>query len=395
MSVNVTLPDFTRPLLAWYDEHRRPLPWRLDPTPYRVWVSEIMLQQTRVEAVKPYFARFMKELPTVESLAACDPERLNKLWEGLGYYSRVRNLQKAAILVTTAYGGQIPRTTEELLKLPGIGSYTAGAIASFAYNTPAAAVDGNVLRVLARLNADPRNILDPVVKRDYEAAILAAIPHDRPGDYNQALIEVGATVCGPNTAPCCTACPLAKHCRAYREDLTDTLPVRAKKKARRCEEKTVLVIRDGGHTLLHRRPESGLLAGLYEFPSIDHHAGEAEVLAFVRSLGLEPLRLAPLADAKHVFTHIEWHMRGFSVTVADACLDADTPLSLIRKNPEKQGITPSTKASDTLVPMPCGDYLFADTAALTNRYAVPSAFAAYLAVLSVKKGSRRVKGETT
>ncbi len=385
MSDAIRLADFAHPLLAWYDAHRRDLPWRTRPSPYRVWVSEIMLQQTRVEAVKPYFARFIEALPTVEALASCDPERLNKLWEGLGYYSRVRNMQKAAVRIINEYGGEIPADYEALLGLPGIGSYTAGAIASFAYGLPAAAVDGNVLRVLARVTADERNILDPVVKRDYEAAVRAVIPQERAGDYNQALIEVGATVCGPNQPPICDACPLAPWCEARRKGKTESIPVRAGKKPRRVEEKTVLLIRDGAHTLVRRRPPEGLLAGLYEFPSLAGHATDAEVLAYVRSLGLEPLRMASLADAKHVFTHIEWQMHGRVITVADAALPVNTALAVVQRDAEKHGTAPSLAAAED------GDFVFADIAALADVYAVPSAFAAHLAALSVERGSRRIK----
>ncbi len=383
--MDIHLPDFSRPLLAWYDAHKRPLPWRLEPTPYRVWISEIMLQQTRVEAVKPYFSRFIKELPTVADLAACDPDILNKLWEGLGYYSRVRNLQKAAQEIVQVHGGVIPASYEALLSLSGIGTYTAGAIASFAFGLPEAAVDGNVLRVLARITKDTRNILDPAVKRDYEATVRAAIPHDRAGDYNQALIEVGATVCGPSLPPDCAACPLSEVCLAHREGLTDVIPVRAKKKPRRIEDKTVLVIRDGAHTLLHRRPDTGLLAGLYEFPSVLGHVSEREAIAYVRSLGLEPVKSASLSDAKHIFTHIEWRMRGYLITVADAALPANTLLDKKPRDAENPG------ATSTLHTKEDGAYVFADTTSLIDQYAIPSAYAAYLAALSVERGSRRIK----
>ncbi len=387
MENNIRLDDFSRPLLAWYDSCRRPLPWRLHVTPYRVWVSEIMLQQTRVEAVKPYFARFMEALPTVEALANCDSERLNKLWEGLGYYSRVRNMQRAARQIMEEHGGVIPADYEALLRLAGVGSYTAGAIASFAYGIPAAAVDGNVLRVLARVTGDTRNILDPVVKRDYETAVNAVIPHDRAGDYNQALIEVGATVCGPNGAPDCVACPLAPYCRARAEGSTDTIPYRAKKKPRRREEKTVLLVRDGEHTLVHRRPAEGLLAGLYEFPTCPGYLTEEEAIAVVRAWGLEPVRIAPLAEAKHAFTHIEWHMRGYMITVADAALPANTPLENEPRDACNTGTTP------TFYPSENGTYIFADIAALTDTYAVPSAYASYLGALSLERGSRRIRRE--
>ncbi len=389
MPEEVALADFAHPLIQWYAASHRDLPWRTDPTPYRVWVSEIMLQQTRVEAVKPYFARFTEALPDVHALAACDPERLNKLWEGLGYYSRVRNMQKAAQTIVKEFGGVIPSDPKTLLTLSGIGSYTAGAIASFAFGVPAPAVDGNVLRVLARVTGDKRNILDPQVKRDYEAAILKVIPKDTPGDYNQALIEVGATVCGPNLPPDCGACPLAHVCRAHKENKTDVIPYRAKKKPRRHENKTVLVIRDGAHTLIHRRLRSGLLAGLYEFPMIDQLSDEAEVLAYVRTLGLEPLRIASLPAVKHVFTHIEWHMTGYLITVADAALPANSPLSFSEDAPEKQGFAPM------LSPTLDGDYVFADVLGLTDTYAIPSAHGAYLKTLSIEKGSRRIKHKKT
>ncbi len=386
MPTQIHLSDFSRPLLAWYDASHRDLPWRREPTPYRVWVSEIMLQQTRVEAVKPYFARFTEALPTVDALASCDPTRLNKLWEGLGYYSRVRNLQKAAKVIMEEHGGTIPASYDALLKLPGIGSYTAGAISSFAFGIPAPAVDGNVLRVLARITADTRNILDPAVKKDYEEAVLAVIPHDRPGDYNQALIEVGATVCGPNLAPSCSTCPLREVCRAHAEGLTDSIPHREKKQPRRREEKTVLVIRDGAHTLLHRRPEAGLLAGLYEFPSLDGFVDEKRIAAYVRDLGLEPLRVLALGNAKHIFTHIEWHMTGYAVTVADSAVTANISLSPAPQGAEKTG------SSLTFRPDEEGDYVFASTQGLTDTYAIPSAFAAYLSSLSLERGSRRIKG---
>ncbi len=377
------LPDFSRLLLDWYRQNRRRLPWRENPTPYRVWVSEIMLQQTRVEAVKPYFARFMEELPDVRALAACPPDRLNKLWEGLGYYSRVRNLQKAAQTVVDEYDGEIPSSPSLLLRLPGVGSYTAGAIASFAFGVPAPAVDGNVLRVLARVLGDERNILDPSVKRDYEAAVLRAIPEKEAGDYNQALIEIGATVCGPNLPPQCDSCPLAGFCRAHLDRLTDRIPVREKKKPRKVQDRTVLLVRDGSHTLLHRRPDKGLLAGLYEFPALEGAPEEAELLRFVRGLGLEPLRISPLGAAKHIFTHVEWRMQGYEVMIADTALPVGEPLSLS----SAKGQT----APKSLSPAPGGAYVFADTAALTDRYAIPSAYAAYLKCLQVEKGSKRLK----
>ena len=197
------LEKIVKPLLAWYDKGRRILPWRESPTPYHVWVSEIMLQQTRVEAVKPYYDRFMQELPDIEALAKVDEEKLLKLWEGLGYYNRARNLKKSAEKIVIDYEGQMPDSYEELVKLTGIGSYTAGAIASIAFGKPYPAVDGNVLRILARLRLDERDILDAGVKRAVETELLQVIPKDRPGDFNQALMELGAVVCVPNGMPKC------------------------------------------------------------------------------------------------------------------------------------------------------------------------------------------------
>ena len=364
----MTLPDFSQPLLAWYDENHRSLPWREEPTPYRVWVSEIMLQQTRVEAVKPYFARFMEELPTVEALAECPPERLNKLWEGLGYYSRVRNMQKAAQTICRDFGGVIPSDPKDLLSLAGIGSYTAGAIASFAYGVPAPAVDGNVLRVLSRVLCDDRNILDPQVKREYESLIEAAIPKRRAGDYNQALIELGATLCGPNSAPRCDECPLRGFCEGHQLERQNELPVREKKKPRRVEERTVLLICDGKNVLLTRRPDTGLLAGLYEFPSLEGKQDEKTCLAFAEELGLEPIKILGVGNAKHIFTHIEWHMTGYEIIVGDTSLPVGSSLICDK-----------------------GEYVVADAKTLAEEYAIPSAYAKFLSRFQVEKGSKRVK----
>ena len=358
-------------LLAWYAQSKRDLPWRRTRDPYCIWISEIMLQQTRVEAVKPYYARFLSVCPTVKALAELPEEQLLKLWEGLGYYSRARNLQKAARAVLAEHEGSMPADYRALLRLPGIGEYTAGAIASIAFGIPAPAVDGNVLRVLARVLADTRNILDARVKRDYEAALMKVTDPHRPGDFNQALIELGATLCGPNLPPDCARCPLAAHCLAHKKGLTDVLPVREKKKPRRREYKTVLWLRDGTHTLLHRRDKTGLLAGLYELPSLEGEASEEEILAYVRSLGLEPIRLQQSKNAKHVFTHVEWHMTGYEVSLADTNLPTDTPLS-------------AAVCGSSLIPDSDGDFVFATTVSLGETYAIPTAFAKLL-----PEGARR------
>ena len=263
------------PLLQWYRENARVLPWRSDPTPYHVWVSEIMLQQTRVAAVLDYYRRFMEALPTVADLAAVEEDRLMKLWQGLGYYNRARNLQKAARQVAEDFGGAFPDTYEGLLTLSGVGEYTAGAIASIAFGVPVPAVDGNVLRVVARISGDGGDIARPDTKARMRAALQAVLPVDAPGDFNQALMELGATVCLPNGAPLCDRCPAADFCTARREERTGELPVKAAKKARRIEARTVFLIFWEKKVALRRRPGLGLLAGLVvlvlgDFPGLHH-----------------------------------------------------------------------------------------------------------------------------
>ena len=272
-------------LLTWYDKSRRSLPWREEPTPYRVWVSEIMLQQTRVEAVKPYFARFMERLPDIEALAEVDDDELLKLWEGLGYYSRARNLKAAAQQIVTEYGGEMPSDYRELLKLKGIGSYTAGAVSSIAFKQPNPAVDGNVLRVIARLLEDDSDISDQSVKKRVEDDLRPVMPKDRPGDFNQALMELGATVCLPNGAPKCSNCPWQEFCLVGLHGTWQQYPQKAAKKARTIEDKTILVIRTSRQVVLRKRPKKGLLAGLYEFPAMDKKASLEEVREWLKKQG--------------------------------------------------------------------------------------------------------------
>ncbi len=307
------------PLLAWYDVNKRDLPWRGSRNPYRVWVSEIMLQQTRVAAVLPYYSRWMAELPTVEALAAVDDERLMKLWQGLGYYSRARNLKRAAQVIMADYAGRFPNTYEELVKLPGVGDYTAGAIASMAFGQPVPAVDGNVLRVAARTADIRENILDPAVKRSFRELLIRAMPQDRPGAFNQALMDLGATVCLPNGRPLCGGCPLAALCEAHRLGLEESLPVRSKKAPRRVEEMTVFLLLRSGRTALRKRPDTGLLAGLWEFPHAPGTLSEAEAAAVLAQWGLTPLDWREKIGTKHVFTHVEWHMTGYLLDVKGDC----------------------------------------------------------------------------
>ena len=306
----------TKPLLKWYGENKRVLPWREKKNPYEIWVSEIMLQQTRVEAVKPFYERFMRELPNVAALAVCPEEKLLKLWEGLGYYNRVRNMQKAAQKIMEVYDGVFPADYEALKGLPGIGNYTAGAVASIAFCIPVPAVDGNVLRVMARLREDGEDILKQSVKNRVEAELTEIMPAEVPGAFNQAMMDLGATVCLPNGAPKCEICPARTVCEAYKNGLTEVLPVRAKKKSRRVEERTVLLLFQGRKVALRKRPDTGLLAGLWEYPNLPESLDEAGALLALAQMGLSAESIAPAGSAKHIFTHIEWDMKGYFADVA-------------------------------------------------------------------------------
>ena len=342
--------EIVRPLLEWYGKNARRLPWRDEPTPYRVWVSEIMLQQTRVEAVRPYFERFVRELPDVRALAEVPEERLLKLWEGLGYYSRARNLQKAAKLVLSQCGGHLPQEADELKKLPGIGEYTAGAVASIGFGRPEPAVDGNVLRVLARLTADGRDIRDPAAKRRAGEALKGVYPEGRCGDFTQALMELGATVCLPSGAPLCGECPLSALCEGLRTGQAASLPVASPKPARRIEERTVFLILCGGRAALRRRPESGLLAGLWEFPAAPGALSAGEAGKVLAGWGVSASEMEPLPPAKHVFTHVEWRMSGYLARV----------------------------------PAESERFCWAGRQELESRYAVPSAFKSFLRFLRTR-----------
>ena len=350
------LNEIVQPLISWYRQNKRILPWRDQKNAYYTWVSEIMLQQTRVEAVKPYFLRFIGELPDVKALAECPEEKLMKLWEGLGYYNRVRNMQTAAQNVVSEYSGILPASYEELLALKGIGSYTAGAIASIAYDIPVPAVDGNVLRVFSRITEDRQDIMKQSVRRQVEEKLLGIIPKEAPGDFNQALMELGAVVCVPNGPARCTECPVAAFCRAYHHGIVDELPVKAPKKKRTIENRTVLVIQDGERTAIHKRPQEGLLAGLYELPNVEGHLSMDEALQKVKEMNLEPLYIETLPEAKHIFSHIEWRMTGYRIRV-----------SSLEERKESSFIFTEKKQSE-------------------KQYAIPSAFRAYIKYMKEKPG---------
>lgn len=351
--------DFVKPLLLWYNRDKRDLPWRHTRDPYRVWVSEIMLQQTRAETVTGYYDRFLEALPDVKALADCPDDDLMKLWEGLGYYSRAGNLKKAARRIVSERDGRFPSDYDSIRSLPGIGDYTAGAISSIAFGLNEPAVDGNVLRVAARFAGSGENILSGRFKKAANAKVRDIMQKaaDDPensglwyaGDFNQALIELGALVCVPNGAPKCDRCPLGKGCTAFREKTWDHIPVRKRPTKRRIEERTVLVIWDGRKAVLDKRPETGLLAGMYEFPNTEGHITEREAVERVRRMGLLPTGAARLKAAKHIFSHITWEMIGYEIRIDHAFEGKDDGENLI----------------------------FADREELVRRYALPSAFSAY------------------
>ena len=307
------LEQLTLPLLMWYREHARELPWRSNPTAYRVWVSEIMLQQTRVAAVLEYYRRFMEALPTVDALAAVPEDELMKLWQGLGYYSRARNLQKAARQIMEEHGGVFPTAYEDIRALAGVGDYTAGAISSIAFGIPAPAVDGNVLRVVARITGDDGDITTPAMKKRVTGQLSQVIPVEVPGAYNQALMELGATVCLPNGAPLCEKCPAFGLCRARMDGRIGELPVKAAKKARRLENRTVYLIFYENCVALRRRAKKGLLAGLWEYPNeLSDGTDWPDIWGFPEG------NRSPAGTGKHIFSHIEWHMNGVVVETDSA-----------------------------------------------------------------------------
>ncbi len=302
------LAKITAPLLDWYGKNARALPWRKNTEPYRVWVSEIMLQQTRVETVIPYYLRFMEALPTIEALAEVDEARLMKLWEGLGYYSRARNLQKAARQIVAVHGGRFPKTYAEIRALPGVGPYTAGAIASISFELLTPAVDGNVLRVLARLIGSARDIAIPAVREEFATLLQDIYPAGHCGDFTQSLMELGATVCLPKAAPRCEICPVSPFCRAYLGGTQAALPVKAKKAPRTRALRTVFLLRCGDKLALRRRAPEGLLGGQWEFPSAEGHLRPDEAAGQLADWGIPASAPVDGPRRKHIFTHVEWEM---------------------------------------------------------------------------------------
>lgn len=349
------LYEIAEPVVGWFRQNKRDLPWRKDQDPYHVWVSEIMLQQTRVEAVKPYYERFLRELPRVKDLAEAKEDTLLKLWEGLGYYNRVRNMQKAAQQIMVDFHGEFPNTYEEILSLKGIGNYTAGAISAFAFGLPKPAVDGNVLRVVSRITGSREDIMKQSVRKAMERALEQVIPEDAASDFGQGLIELGAIVCVPNGEPKCAECPAAFACVARKQGLTAEIPVKKKAKARRIEKRTVFIFKDGEKLAIRKRPGKGLLAGLYEFPNEEGKLAQKEVTAYSKEIGLMPVRVKKLESAKHIFSHVEWHMTGYEVIVDE-----------LEKTNKKE-------------------FLFIHPEEIGQRYPLPSAFETYIRYAGIQR----------
>ena len=411
MNVYNALPGRVVP---WFLAHKRDLPWRRDRDPYRVWVSEVMLQQTRVEAVIPYYERFLGALPNAEKLARCPEDRLLKLWEGLGYYRRVRNMQDAAKRIIADFGGELPQEEKDLLALPGIGRYMAGAIASIAYGRSVPAVDGNVMRIMARLTADARPVGDTsfvrevtaglrdALETEYRAGLAAGRKKQKKGvpdagTFNQGMMDLGAMICLPNATPHCEACPLGDLCKAHKRKKTEAYPVRVQKKARRVEKRTVLVIRDGEKVILARRPSEGLLAGMYEFPNREGHIGKKKALDLVKAQGFDALRIREMGEAKHLFSHVEWQMRGYEIRVGS--FPEMTP-GFDQKpgagaKPGSDGIPESNiKPGFDGIPesniRPGSDWFLAEISDIEERYAIPSAYRAYTRQIALRQGKEKL-----
>lgn len=344
-------------LLDWFSYNARILAWRENPKPYYVWVSEIMLQQTRVEAVKGYFDRFISALPDIRSLAEAEEEKLLKLWEGLGYYNRVRNLQKAAQQVMLEYGGELPADYEKLQRLPGIGTYTAGAIASIAFQIPVPVVDGNVLRVAKRIAGSFDDITKDSVKKELWQDLYRIIPKDTPGDFNQSLMELGATVCLPNGRPLCDKCPVMHLCKAFHEDSIERIPVKPEKKERKKEDRTILLIEYQDSFAIRKREEKGLLAGLWELPGLEGKLDQKQTSDRLQALGFIVERIDPMGEQKHIFSHVEWHMLGYHIRL--------------------QALNAEVLKDNRLI--------LADREAITDKYSIPNAFSAYTKSLKDNK----------
>ena len=310
------LESITGILLAWYADNKRPLPWRDPIDPYHTWISEIMLQQTRIDVVIDYYHRFLEQFPDIPTLASASEDALLKAWEGLGYYNRVRNIGKAARMIMEEYGGQFPGTKAELMTLPGIGEYTAAAISSIVFGEAAPSVDGNVLRVTSRLLNDARDVLLPATRKDVTSMLAEIIPAECPGDFNQALMELGETICLPDTGADCAHCPCRSECLAFAEGTVADLPVRQNRMSKKTEHLTVFIIESpDGSVAVRKRPKSGLLAGMFEFPNTEGHLTLKQSVKWIEELGMTVSVIEALPEAQHIFTHKKWMMHPYRLTL--------------------------------------------------------------------------------
>jgi len=371
------------PLLAWFRKSARELPWRTSRSPYRVWVSEIMLQQTRTAAVIPFYQRFTERLPDVKSLAEVPESDLLKLWEGLGYYSRVRNMKKAAEIVMSEYGGVFPGSAAEIKELPGIGPYTSGAVASIAFGEKIPAVDGNVMRVVTRLLESEEDIAMMRTRRDTGEMLAQAMPADDPGSFNEALMELGACVCVPNGKAECGRCPLSDLCEAHKHHREEELPVKKHAAGRRTEEKTVLIIRSGNRTVIRRRPEKGLLAGMYEFPMMDGKKTRQEVLSEVRRMGLVPLKIKELPQARHIFSHIEWQMSGYLIWLAEPGISFPEQMRFPEEIHENTDLGVTNEEENGMI--------FTESKEIEGKYPLPAAFRAFAGYMDIRLGEEKYR----
>lgn len=309
------LYHIANPLVQWYLKNARKLPWRADKDPYHIWISEIMLQQTKIEAVKKYYIKFMEVLPNVHALASIEEEQLLKLWEGLGYYSRARNLKKAAMIIEEKYQGKMPTSYESLLSLPGIGEYTAGAIASIAYNEKVPAVDGNVLRVISRIIENREDVLLPNTKKKLTKEIIDILPAQS-GAFNEGIMELGELICIPNGMPLCEQCPIKEYCLAKEHDTMLEIPLREKKTVRKQVDMTVFLLTCGEYIAIQKREEKGLLSGMYEFPNIQSHLNKKEREEHLTAWNMTSHNMKKVGTHHHVFTHIEWDMIAYQCEVS-------------------------------------------------------------------------------
>ena len=305
-------------MTEWFRKNRRFMYWREDPTPYHVWVSEIMLQQTRVDTVTAYYLRFIEKLPDIRALSECPADELYKLWEGLGYYSRVRNMKKAAVICMEQYGGSLPDSFEELKKLPGIGSYTAGAVSAIAYHLREPVVDGNVLRVITRLSGLTDDITLPETKKKIETELRAFLRESSsdPSEFDQGLMELGALVCIPNGAPLCEKCPWQDRCQAFMSGRASEIPYKSAKMTRKTERKTVFVLKRDNYRGIVKRDGKGLLSGLYGLPEVNGSMDPQEALQYLKENGFSVRSVRALAPGKHVFTHVEWEMTAYEAELS-------------------------------------------------------------------------------